>query len=700
VTTSRPSERSAAAVETIPDQATGGIQATAGSRRVLALAVWARGGTDVCDPGLRDHWAVRVRLRATVAMSVLGLVVGAALVLAAVFDGVIGTGDAAVTLVSALPAVALGLLVLARVPASPAGPALLALVAAPVLTYGVESWALSAGSADPWWGAGIVAAAGIGIWVFHLTGFVLLCLVFPDGLLPGRWWRAMPWLWLLAALGVVAVARQPGDPTASMSGLRIAAVAAALVAFLGTLLGAFGSLVVRYRRGTELVRQQLRWLTLGALSVPALLAAGWVAEAYGASTEFAYTGFLLAMVVLVPAAVAIAILRHDLLDIDRLLGDTAAWLLTSLASAGLFALVVVGVAQLSREASGSTAGVGVAAFVTALLVLPLHRRLHAVMGRTFDRERTVTVAAVRRFVQQVRDGTAEPEEVERVLRQALGDDDLRVLLTAPGSGERVDLRGVPAPTIPAGTVVPLSAREAEVAVMVLHRTSRRRLRLARELAVEARLPIEVSRLRLQLRAALEDARASRARLVEAATEERRRLERDLHDGAQQRILAVGMRLRSAQRRLRTDDPTYQDLDAAVAGLEATVTELRRLAHGIRPSGLDDGLEAAIRSLVADSPVPVEVSVIDGRLSDAVATTAYYIVAEGVTNALKHAGAHVVRVTVIPDGDRLAVEVTDDGCGGARPAFGLSALQDRVVAIGGRVDVLSPVGAGTSIRAVL
>ncbi|GAA1027090.1 hypothetical protein GCM10009557_07080 [Virgisporangium ochraceum] len=638
-----------------------------------------------------------VRWRVAALAPALGLVVGAALVAAIALDGVIGAADVAVTVVSALPAVGLGLLVLARRPDSPAGPVLLALVAAPVLTYGVERWALTADSADPWWGAEAVAAAGIGIWVFNLAGFVLLCLTFPDGLLPGRWWRAMPWLILLAALTVIfAAAGSPDDPAKPPP----VSIYFALALFLAALLGVLGSLVVRYRHGNELVRQQLHWLLLGATSVPVLLAAGWVAEVFGASTEVAYTGFILAMVVAVPAAVATAILRHDLLDIDRLLSDTTAWLLTTLVSACLFALVVVGVAELSRDAAGSPTGIGVAAFVTALALLPLYRRTHTATAHLFDRERTVTIEAVRRFVQQVRDGQSEPEDVEAVLRRALDDEKLRVLLTAPGSGERVDLRGLPTPSPAAGTVVPLSAREAEVAVMVLGRTSRRRLRLARELAVEARLPIEVSRLRLQLRTALADARDSRARIVEAATEERRRLERDLHDGAQQRILAVGMRLRSAQRRLPPQDPAYEDLDAAVAALEATVAELRRLAHGIRPSGLDDGLETAIRSLFAGSPVPVEVSVADVQVNEAVATTAYYVIAESFTNALKHAQARAVRVTIAPEGGRLAIEIADDGRGGARPGVGCHALHDRVAALGGSVDVVSPDGGGTSIRVVL
>jgi len=623
------------------------------------------------------------------------------LVVTAAGEEVISPAGAALTLLSALPGFVLGLLVLARRPASPAGPALLALVAAPVLTYGVERWASTAATGDPWWGAEVLARVGVGIWVFNLAGFVVLCLTFPDGPLPGRAWRAVPWAWLASALIVVLLVAPSGadQSDSGPTGAAIAPIAVAFLAFLATLLGAVASLVVRYRRGDDLVRQQLRWLLLGAGSVPVLLAAGWVAEVSGASTLVAYSGFVFAMLILVPVAVTVAILRHDLLDVDRLLGDTVAWVLTSLVSAGVFAAVVLLVSELGRGVVAPSVGVTSAAFVTALMLLPLHRRLHGGAARLLDRDRTVTVEAVRRFVRDVRDGEAEPEEVEGVLRRALDDDGLRLLLTAPGTGQRVDLQGVAAPEA-AGTEVPLTVRDAPVAVVVLGHTSRRRLRLARELAAEARLPIEVSRLRLELRGALAEIRDSRARLVEASAHERRQLERDLHDGAQQRVLAVGMRLRSAQARLHPDDPTYADLDAAVAGLEATVAELRRLAHGIRPSGLDDGLGAAVRSLVAGCPLPVEVSVPDVPMSDAVASTAYYVIAEAMANTLKHARAGAVRICVEPRDGRLAVEVVDDGVGGARAAFGLSALQDRVAAHGGRVEVVSPAGAGTSVRALL
>lgn len=282
----------------------------------------------------------------------------------------------------------------------------------------------------------------------------------------------------------------------------------------------------------------------------------------------------------------------------------------------------------------------------------------------------------------------------------LDDPQLRVLLRLPGSAALVDLTGTPHPGAVAVGAIPLVASGSEVGVVQLGRTSARRLRRARLLVVEARLPIEVSRLQVELRHVLQDARASQARLVHAAASERRRLERDLHDGAQQHILAVGMRLRSLQQHHERDGQTYAELDRAVGALEVTVTELRRLAHGIRPSRLDDGLEAAIRSLVVDSLIPVEVRVVGAEASEAVATTAYFVVAEGFANALKHSGATRARVTVAGAADGLAVEVSDDGRGGAGPGFGLTALRDRVTALGGHVEITSPLGAGTTITATI
>jgi signal transduction histidine kinase len=425
-----------------------------------------------------------------------------------------------------------------------------------------------------------------------------LVLLFPDGLLPGRRWRI---IWaaapLSAALVNFAVVCDPSNYADGRLGpapfrlpetLRVALIVTAFATFLCVLLAAGSSLVVRYRRGDQLTRQRLRWLTTAALAVPILLAASWLATALGMPGAVAYAGFLVAMLVLVPGAITVAILRHDLFDIDRLLGATVSWTITTLVSAGVFATVVLLVGGYFSDRVGVTT----AAFVTALVLLPLYHWIHRATGRLVDPDRTVALARIRAFVRRVRDGEAEPEQIEAVLRSALDDPALRVLLRRPGA--ELD--------VPTGAI-PLQTGGAVVGALVLGTTSARRIRRAREAVVEARLPIEVSRLRLELREALDEVRTSRARLMEEVNAERQRLERDLHDGAQQRLIAIGMRLRSVQYQLTPGVPAYRELDEMVEALGHTVAELRRIAHGVRPSRLDDGLAVALRHLVAGSALP-------------------------------------------------------------------------------------------------
>lgn len=641
------------------------------------------------------------------AAAVLALyLAGTALLLAGAVQDPRGTQrvDTLVAVAALLPTVVLGLLVAARRPDSPTGAALLVVPAGTTLATLAEFWGGRAGTAGAWPGSALGHYVAQGAWVWHLAGFAVLCAVFPDGLLPGRRWRAVLIAFFVAAVALnvllavgTLVQERSGRPDGAPPVPWTVAWIVLAVVYLVALGSCVASLVVRYRRGAELARTQLRWIALGAGSVPLLLAGGWVAEALGASIEVAYTGFLVAMIVLTPATVAVAILRHDLLDIDRLLGSTLAWVATSLLAASVFAAVVLLVSQVGLAATGGRVSAAVAAFAAALVLLPAHRRFHAWAGRLLDRDRTVLVAGLHAFVKDVRDGRAEPEEVEAVLRRVLADPELVVALRVPGADGYADLAGAPVAPDAARTV-PLRSADVEVGALVLGRVSARRLRRAREAAVEVRLPLEVSRLRLHLREALDDARGSRARLVEVAAQERRRLERDLHDGAQQDILAVGMRLRSVQRRGRWDGDVDRDLDAAVLALETIVADLRRLAHGIRPSRLDDGLAAAVADLVATSPLPVEYEAEAVAVPEAVAATAYFVVAESLTNVLKHAAATSVRLRLRHEDAGLGVEVADDGCGGAPERDGLAALRDRVQALGGRLTVSSPVGGGTTVRA--
>jgi signal transduction histidine kinase len=199
--------------------------------------------------------------------------------------------------------------------------------------------------------------------------------------------------------------------------------------------------------------------------------------------------------------------------------------------------------------------------------------------------------------------------------------------------------------------------------------------------------------------------ASRARIVATADATRRRIERDLHDGAQQQLVSLALALRAAQTTVPEELEQHRnELGRVVDGLTAALDDLREIALGIHPAGLsEDGLTPALKRLVSRSPLRVNLDVrADGRFPEPVEVTAYYFVSEALTNAAKHADAPVVDVAVAADGSALRVEVRDDGRGGADPAegSGLLGLRDRVEAIGGTMRLTSPPGAGTSLNIVL
>jgi signal transduction histidine kinase len=214
---------------------------------------------------------------------------------------------------------------------------------------------------------------------------------------------------------------------------------------------------------------------------------------------------------------------------------------------------------------------------------------------------------------------------------------------------------------------------------------------------------EVHRLNAELHARLEDLAASRARIVAAGDVERRRLERNLHDGAQQRLVTLSLALRLAIAKLDSDPAAARAaFEEAGDELARALEDLRELARGLHPAVLSDrGLRAAVEMLAGRSPVPVEIAAIpEQRLPEPVEAAAYYLIAEALTNVTKYAGASAVRVGVSAGEDTVVVEVSDDGVGGADPSggTGLRGLADRVEALGGSLAVSSPEGAGTSLRA--
>jgi PAS domain S-box-containing protein len=216
---------------------------------------------------------------------------------------------------------------------------------------------------------------------------------------------------------------------------------------------------------------------------------------------------------------------------------------------------------------------------------------------------------------------------------------------------------------------------------------------------------EVHRLNDELRARLDELAASRARIVTAGDTERRRLERNLHDGAQQRLVSLALSLRLARAKLAADPATAQTLlERASEELALALDELRELARGLHPAVLTDhGLRAAVEMLAGRAPVPAEIAEIPAeRLPAPVEAAAYYVIAEALTNVAKYARASAVRVRVAAAGDDVVVEIADDGVGGADPAAGsgLRGLADRVEALGGTLTVETGAGAGTTLRATI
>lgn len=219
----------------------------------------------------------------------------------------------------------------------------------------------------------------------------------------------------------------------------------------------------------------------------------------------------------------------------------------------------------------------------------------------------------------------------------------------------------------------------------------------------ARLALENVRLQLQLQAQLDEVRQSRARLVEAADDERRRLERDLHDGAQQQLVTLLLSLQLAKEEaLKRSDPTMAHmLDGSIGSLRQALNELRSLARGIHPTILvEGGLAPAIRSLAERCPIPVEVTGALERLEPRLEVALYFVAAEAITNAVKHSRAHRICVELRRRSGWAGVDVSDDGVGGAEPSrgSGLVGLSDRVAAVGGRLSVESNHLHGTSLHA--
>jgi signal transduction histidine kinase len=314
-------------------------------------------------------------------------------------------------------------------------------------------------------------------------------------------------------------------------------------------------------------------------------------------------------------------------------------------------------------------------------------------------------SAVGRLVIDMRADLA-PADLRTALAEALRDPTLTLAYWLPDFRRFVDVDGRPVdvPDCNGRSTTTIDRGGAPFAALLHDHSLDDERDLLAGVTAAAAIALDNARLHAELNARVEELRGSRARVIDAAQRERQRLERDLHDGAQQRLIALSLELSLLERQLGDDPDARSRLDLARREIALSLEELRDVAHGIHPAVLSGhGLEVALESVVARAPFPVHLLVeLGGRLEEPLEVAAYYVVSESLANTAKHARATSATVAVGRGPDHVVVEVVDDGIGGAdtERGTGLRGLADRVEALGGRLRVWTPIGGGTRVRAEL
>jgi signal transduction histidine kinase len=490
-------------------------------------------------------------------------------------------------------------------------------------------------------------------WAAVLVVAVYILLSFPEGRLPDQ-----------VARGVVA-----------MTALASVVVWGALLATAERL----PEFMPAARCHDECPRNPVRILGGGATVDEALAVALWSVTA----------GALIAV------AVALTVRMRTAPSISR--RTTSPILVAVLAVAGTFAAAAV--ARAGGAAPATLERLGWFSTATSLTIPCAF--LAGMLGA-----RVFAGGALERLVARLSAGTRDLD-ARRLLADALGDPSLTVAFWRPQRGEYVDERGHPVqpPTAATGRSATIVRQDGDPLAMIVHDAALdAEPGLVGAAAGAALMMLENARLEADLRASVADLRASRARLASAADAGRREIERNLHDGAQQRLVALRMRLADAEAQVVSDDGLRRSLGELGADTEETIDELRSLAHGVYPAVLvDHGLASALTSVAGRSPVPVRVeTVLPGRFAPAIEAAVYFCCLEAIQNAAKHAGVGArVTVSVRAHAGRVGFEIRDDGVGfevhDVRGGHGLTNLRDRVAAVGGDVHVASGHGAGTTVR---
>jgi signal transduction histidine kinase len=596
-------------------------------------------------------------------------------------------------------------------------------------TYAIDPGSLPFGRAAAWIDRWILVPA--------LGAFIPVFLLYPDGRLPSRRWRPVGIVALVAPIVVVVgMAVTPGRLTGGTLdnpvhvtnplGVPISRPTVELVtqlaglAMLATAAAAFVGIVVRFRRSDPETRQQIRWLALvgGAFFADLVVALSLqplgLSETAGASVV--YVLLFVILMIGTPVACGIAILKYHLFDLDVVVRKTlvATLLVALLALVSSAILLTVGQFALwEGTPRGISVAVGIA--VGGLLFGPLLRLARRIADRIVFGRRATPYEVLTDFSQRVADSYSMDDVLQRmasIVAAGTAAEGTSIWLLVDGVLREAAAWPQSAPTDARSGGV----RAEEDRFEVRHRgdllgaigvsmppsdpMSEAKARVVRDLAAQAGLVLRNVKL-------FEELRASRERLVAAQDEERRKLERNLHDGAQQQLVALAVQLRLAEQMAGTDtDKEREILHRLQAMTNEALEDLRDLARGIYPPLLaDKGLAAALEAHARRSPVPVTIDADGvGRYPQAIESALYFCSLEALNNVAKYSRATSATIRLRRESGVLRAEVTDDGVGfdraAAREGTGIRGMADRLEAIGGRLDVRSSPGAGTVVSAVV
>ncbi len=646
----------------------------------------------------------------------------------------------------------LAVLIAARRPRNAVGWVMLATVATGavgVLTVFVAMYGQLMGAGPTGWVEWLV-------WVNNETGqldnylILIAILLFPNGHLPGKRWRWVLWPFVaFATLGVASPALQPGSNQLSprlpsipyplgiqalnpVSDGRLApAVVAVVIVFVVFLVLIASAVVVRLRRAQGIERRQLRWFTYVVLGTVAVSVIGAVIATQNVPLGNSIgnlQGYGFGIVL--PATIGIAIIKDGLYDLDVFISRTIVYGSLGVFITAVYVGMAVGIGTL--VGSGGRPNLALSILATAIVAIgfqPVRERVQKVANRLVYGQRASPYEVLSEFSGRVAETYAADEvlpRMARVLQEGTGAEsatvwlrgtaELRPAATFPeavGTPAALAMSNGTLPTLPGATRAVEVRHQGEL-LGALSVNKRRgegltpiEEKLVDDLAHQAGLVLKNVGLSADLQARLEELRASRQRLVSAQDMERRRLERNLHDGAQQHLVALKVKLGLAEMLLGRDPAkAAATLEQLKGDADEALETLRDLARGIYPPLLaDKGLVVALESQARKATVTVRVEA-EGveRYPQDVEATVYFCVLEALQNVQKYAAASRMTVRLHQDARALRFEVEDDGKGfdaaTVRTGAGLANMRDRVDALGGSLEVMSQLGVGTCVRGAL